>query len=59
MTAEPEAIDFLARQGPAYLFLTAADWEKLAPASPPGCREVGRHWDLYRTREVVVVSNQK
>jgi hypothetical protein len=53
----PEALDFLARPGPAYLFLTAPDWQALASKCPPGCREVGRHWDLYKACEVVVVAN--
>jgi 4-amino-4-deoxy-L-arabinose transferase-like glycosyltransferase len=59
LATEADALDFLDGPGAAYLFLTAADWEALAARCPPGCREVGRHWDLYRTCEVVVVSNQK
>jgi 4-amino-4-deoxy-L-arabinose transferase-like glycosyltransferase len=58
LMTEEAVVDFLARPGSAYLFLTVADWEKLAPCCPPGCREVGRHWDLYRACEVAVVTNQ-
>ena len=58
LTVEPAAVEFLTRAGQAYLFLTAAEWEKLAPRCPPGCREVARHWDLYRACEVVVVTNR-
>jgi 4-amino-4-deoxy-L-arabinose transferase-like glycosyltransferase len=57
LTTEAEAVYFLERPGPAYLFLTAPDWVRLAPHCPRLCREVGRHWDLYRGCEVVVVTN--
>jgi 4-amino-4-deoxy-L-arabinose transferase-like glycosyltransferase len=57
LTTEAEVLDFLERPGPAYLFLTVADWETLAPRCPRRCREVGRHWDLYKACEVVVVAN--
>ena len=57
-TIEAEALDFLSKPGEAYLCLTVADWEKRGPSCPAGCQEIGRHWDLYRSCEVVVVRNQ-
>src|SRR5258708_32895504 len=48
LTTEAQAAAFLARPGPAYLFLMVRDWEKFSPLCPAACREVGRPWDLYK-----------
>jgi hypothetical protein len=41
-----------------YLFLPAAQWERLRPLVTTPCRLVGRHRDLYRKCDVVVVTNR-
>ncbi|MBI3412254.1 MAG: glycosyltransferase family 39 protein, partial [Planctomycetes bacterium] len=40
-----------------FLFVPAATWDKLAANAPNSCRELGRHQDLYRHQEVVLVAN--
>lgn len=49
--------EFLRCPLPAYLFVPARVWERLAPTVPGPTRLRGRHWDLYRNCEVVVISN--
>jgi 4-amino-4-deoxy-L-arabinose transferase-like glycosyltransferase len=41
-----------------YVFLPAAEWERLQPLVRTPCRLVGRHRDLYRKCDVVVVTNR-
>jgi 4-amino-4-deoxy-L-arabinose transferase-like glycosyltransferase len=41
-----------------YLFLPAAEWDRLKPLVRTPCRLVGRHRDLYRKCDVVVVTNR-
>ena len=52
------AIDFLRCPLASYLVLPAAIWDALHQRIPPGCRVLGRSYDLYRRCEVVVVANR-
>ena len=52
-----EAVEFLSYPVPVYLFLPAAAWESLQRQLIAPCRVLGRHLDLYRGYEVVLVSN--
>jgi hypothetical protein len=51
--------EFLECPLPAYLFVPAASWEKLAPSMPGPKRLRARQWDMYRNCEVLVISNEK
>ncbi len=48
---------FLDYRVPAYLFLPADDWERLAP-SLKTARVLGRQYDLYHHGEMVLVTNR-
>jgi hypothetical protein len=41
-----------------YLFLPAAAWQDVKGLVHSPCRVLGRHPDLYRRGEVVVVTNR-
>ncbi|HZT81424.1 MAG TPA: hypothetical protein VFA26_14435, partial [Gemmataceae bacterium] len=55
---EDDALKFLGGPLPAYLFVPAREWEALAAKAGGRCRLLGRHRDLYRNCDVVVVSNR-
>jgi 4-amino-4-deoxy-L-arabinose transferase-like glycosyltransferase len=54
---DEEALEYLRYPVEVYLFLPAAEWERLQPRAAAG-RVVGRHRDLYRKCDVVVVANR-
>ncbi|HEX5271351.1 MAG TPA: hypothetical protein VFW33_12720, partial [Gemmataceae bacterium] len=56
--SEEGAAELLRGPVEAYLFLPAADWDRLRPLVPAPCRLLGRHRDLYRRCDVVVVTNR-
>jgi 4-amino-4-deoxy-L-arabinose transferase-like glycosyltransferase len=56
LTEEREVLEFLRRPSPVYLFLPAEVWKGLE-VQVPRCRLLGRHRDLYRNCEVVLVTN--
>ncbi|MCC6418380.1 MAG: glycosyltransferase family 39 protein [Gemmataceae bacterium] len=58
LTTEQQVREFLRCPIPVYLFLPAGQWEHLAPTAGGPCRIVGRHRDLYRACEVIVVTNR-
>jgi 4-amino-4-deoxy-L-arabinose transferase-like glycosyltransferase len=51
------AAEFLATPTPAYLFVPAPVWEKLAPAMPGTARVVARHVDFMKRCDILVVTN--
>jgi 4-amino-4-deoxy-L-arabinose transferase-like glycosyltransferase len=53
-----DAIQFLCFPIEAYLFVPETTWRELAPRVPVACREVYRHYDLYRHRTIVMVTNR-
>jgi 4-amino-4-deoxy-L-arabinose transferase-like glycosyltransferase len=58
LTAEAEALEFLNYPLQVYLFLPAAAWEDLAGRVGGPHHILGRHRDLYRGCDVVVVTNR-
>ena len=57
-TTTTEVLEQLRYPVEVYLFLPAAEWERLQPLVRTPCRLVGRHRDLYRKCDVVVVTNR-
>jgi 4-amino-4-deoxy-L-arabinose transferase-like glycosyltransferase len=57
MMSEKEALEFLQYPLPVYLFLPASVWHELEGKVRGPHRLLGRHDDLYRGCEVVVVTN--
>jgi hypothetical protein len=55
---EKEALDFLKKPLPVYLFVPAAVWQRLESKVQGPHRLLGRNVDLYRRFDVVVVTNQ-
>lgn len=55
---EADIARFLAYRLPVYLFLPAADWQRLEPSLGGSARVVGRQYDLYHHADVVVVTNR-
>jgi 4-amino-4-deoxy-L-arabinose transferase-like glycosyltransferase len=55
---EAETLEFLHYPIPVYLLVPEKAWPALAAKVGTPCRVVGRHYDLYRGCEVVVVTNQ-
>jgi hypothetical protein len=51
-------LEFLNCPLPAYLFLPASTWERMQSQAPASCHILGRHRDLYRNLDVVVVANR-
>lgn len=56
-TDEKQVRDFLRCPLPAYLFVPADVWDGMAAQIPGTTRLLGRHWDLYRRCEVLVIGN--
>lgn len=56
--SEGQALEFLRWPIPVYLFVPERVWEKLRETTNQTGYVVGRHYDLYRGHEVVVVSNR-
>jgi len=54
---EREALEFLQYSVPVYLFVPSRVWERLEPKVEGAYRVKGRHWDLYRNCEVLVIGN--
>lgn len=52
-----DAVEFLATPTPAYLFVPAPVWDKLAPAAPATARVVARHFDFMKRCDILVVTN--
>jgi hypothetical protein len=52
------AAEFLRTTLPVYLFLPAAAWQEVGGMVHTPCRVLGRHADLYRRGDVVVVTNR-
>jgi hypothetical protein len=50
--------DYLRTPLPVYVFVTAEDWDRLAPRLGEPYRLLGRRRDFYRHRDVVVVTNR-
>jgi 4-amino-4-deoxy-L-arabinose transferase-like glycosyltransferase len=55
---DEEALEQLRYPVEVYLFLPAADWERLEGRVQTRCRLVSRHRDLYRKCDVVLVTNR-
>ncbi len=55
---DEEAARFLAYRLPAYLVITAEDWKDVEPLVHVSARVVGRHYDMYGHREVLIVTNR-
>jgi len=53
-----EGLEFLRCPLPVYLFVPGPLWEKLQGQVQGPCRLLGRHPDLYRGADVVVVTNR-
>lgn len=54
----PEAVaEFLAVPTPGYLFVPANTWAKLEPHVRVPVRVAARHYDFYRNKEILVVTN--
>jgi 4-amino-4-deoxy-L-arabinose transferase-like glycosyltransferase len=53
--SEAQALEFLKGPHTKYLFLPADAWEVMAPKAGDDVRLLGRHYDLYDRRDVVVV----
>jgi 4-amino-4-deoxy-L-arabinose transferase-like glycosyltransferase len=58
MKEEEQALQFLRCPLQVYLFVPATLWDGLAEKVEGTCHLVGRHRDLYRNLDVVVVTNQ-
>jgi 4-amino-4-deoxy-L-arabinose transferase-like glycosyltransferase len=58
LDSEEATLEFLNCPLPVYLFIPAAGWEQLRQRAPLSCCVLGRHRDLYRDVDVVVVSNR-
>jgi hypothetical protein len=58
LDSQEEALQFLNRPLPVYLFLPAAAWQQLKAKLPEPRDVLARHYDLYRRCDVVVVSNR-
>ncbi len=59
LQSEQQALDFLCGPLPAFLFLPARHWEELRQKMATPCRLLGRRYDLYSGREVVLVTNEE
>jgi 4-amino-4-deoxy-L-arabinose transferase-like glycosyltransferase len=57
-TEEGQAVEFLRGPLPVYLFVPAADWERLRNRIAGPHRELARHRDLYRGCDIVLVTNR-
>jgi hypothetical protein len=53
-----EIARFLAIELRAFVLMSAADWERLAPSLSTKARVVGRQHDFYHHRDLVVVTNR-
>lgn len=57
--SEAQAAEFLAAPLPAYLFIADENWRRVQPRLGAGSATVvARRFDLFRRREIVVVSNR-
>jgi 4-amino-4-deoxy-L-arabinose transferase-like glycosyltransferase len=59
LQSEQQALDFLCGPLPAFLFLPARHWEDLQQKMATPCRLLGRRYDLFSGREVVLVTNEE
>jgi hypothetical protein len=55
---ENRVLELLRGPLPAYVFMPASAWDTIQAQAPAPCRVLGRHHDLYRGWDVVVVSNR-
>ncbi len=55
---EADAAEFLRYPIPVYVFIPSATWDRFAPATRARGRVLGRHRDLYRKCEVLLVTNR-
>jgi hypothetical protein len=53
-----EVATYLEYPLPVFVFLPAAEWERLQPTVRVTWRELAREFDLYTRREVVVITNR-
>jgi 4-amino-4-deoxy-L-arabinose transferase-like glycosyltransferase len=54
----PEAVaEFFAVPTPGYLFVPANTWERIEPVVRVPVRVAARHYDFYRNKEILVVTN--
>ena len=58
LQTEPEVREFLRTPLPVYLFIPAATWEELQTRISTPNRPIGRHRDLYRNCDVLVITNR-
>jgi 4-amino-4-deoxy-L-arabinose transferase-like glycosyltransferase len=58
LQSDAETLEQLRYPIEVYLFLPAAEWERLRPLIAAPCRLVGRHRDMYRKCDVVLVTNR-
>ena len=58
LDCELKTLEFLRMPVPIYLFLPSSTWGTLEPKVRGAYRVLGRHHDLYRHCEIVVVTNQ-
>jgi 4-amino-4-deoxy-L-arabinose transferase-like glycosyltransferase len=59
LQSEQQALDFLSGPLPSYLFLPALQWEVLCGKIAAPCKVLGRRYDMYSGREVVLVTNDE
>jgi 4-amino-4-deoxy-L-arabinose transferase-like glycosyltransferase len=58
LTEPQEALNFLRKPVPVYLFLPARTWDGMADQVDVPCRLLARHWDFYQHCDVLVVTNR-
>jgi hypothetical protein len=49
---------FLRYPDPVYVFLHLDEWKKLKPKITVPYRELAQHRDLYRNRDIIVITNR-
>jgi 4-amino-4-deoxy-L-arabinose transferase-like glycosyltransferase len=59
LQTEQEAREFLRSPLPVYLFVPASTWEELRPRISTPNESIGRHRDMYRNCDVVVITNRQ
>lgn len=55
---EPTAHEFLSYPVPVYIFIPVRDLDKIRANSPKPFRELARGFDMYKGREIALITNQ-
>jgi 4-amino-4-deoxy-L-arabinose transferase-like glycosyltransferase len=58
LSNDEQTLEFLRCPLPVYLFLPGSEWDRLKEKAPGPHRLLGRHYDLYRGYDVVLVTNR-